>query len=376
MGKFGHKNKIDLNPLNVAIGILGEPGIGKSTLAKTVCEKLAGPDGYLALDVGKECGHNLIANIVTEEVPDWEKFVEVVDDIVENKAEDYPDLKVVIVDTFDALMELAEQETVRLYKKTEAGQKLGSNVTINNSFGGYGRGLDKAIDLVLTKLWELRTVGVQFMIIAHVKRTEISDIFTDEKYTMLTCSTTQRYFNAIKQKIDVCAVCYLDRDIVKEKTGKKDPKSGREIERGKIVGESRVINFRDDTFSVDSKSRLACIVDRVPMDADEFVKAITDALVAEQANDGRTLTQAKKETAAAEKDKVEKAASASKEARVNKIDPDRNDEIVGVLKEKMTTTAIKAAVKNKMEELGIPNFKDVGSIPTAKMEELYKIVEG
>ena len=56
MGKFGKKNEIDLNPLSYNICLLGQPKVGKSTLIKEVCEKLAGQDGYIHFDMGKEDG--------------------------------------------------------------------------------------------------------------------------------------------------------------------------------------------------------------------------------------------------------------------------------------------------------------------------------
>ena len=43
--------------LSYNIGIIGEAGIGKSTLIKEVCEKIAGDEGYIMLNVGKEDGH-------------------------------------------------------------------------------------------------------------------------------------------------------------------------------------------------------------------------------------------------------------------------------------------------------------------------------
>ena len=72
--KYGKKVEIDLNPLHYNIGLLGESGIGKSTIMKDICEKLAGEDGYLALDVGKEDGHDAIAGIVSERIENWAKF--------------------------------------------------------------------------------------------------------------------------------------------------------------------------------------------------------------------------------------------------------------------------------------------------------------
>lgn len=52
--KFGQKREICIDPLAYNIGLIGESGIGKSTVIKEVCEKLAGDEGYIALDIGKE----------------------------------------------------------------------------------------------------------------------------------------------------------------------------------------------------------------------------------------------------------------------------------------------------------------------------------
>ena len=40
-------------------------------------------------------------DIVYENVPDWDMFVEIIDDIVDNKTTDYPELKAVFIDTID-----------------------------------------------------------------------------------------------------------------------------------------------------------------------------------------------------------------------------------------------------------------------------------
>ena len=71
MGKFGHPNEVKLDPLKYNIGLLGESGIGKSTIMKEICEKLAGPDGYIALDIGKEDGHEAINGILRAKIKKW-----------------------------------------------------------------------------------------------------------------------------------------------------------------------------------------------------------------------------------------------------------------------------------------------------------------
>lgn len=51
--KFGKKNVIKVDPLAYNVGLIGESGIGKTTLMKQTCEKLAGEDGYMILNIGK-----------------------------------------------------------------------------------------------------------------------------------------------------------------------------------------------------------------------------------------------------------------------------------------------------------------------------------
>ena len=362
MAKFGKKNEINLNPLAYNIGLLGEAGIGKSTIIKQVCEKLVGEEGYISLDIGKEDGHKAISGIITETVPDWETFAEIVDDIVENKDTDYPKLQVLVIDTYDQLCDLAEKEAIRLYNKKLAGTDKPKADSINSAWGGFGKGLDKTIEIMLDKLWALKSVGVSFIIIAHVKRTDITDVMTEEQYSMLTSNTTQKYFNAIKNKLDFLGMAYIDRDLVKYKTKKKD-NNGKEIEKNKITAESRVINFRDDTYSVDSKCRFADIVDKIPFDSDAFIKAMQDAILAEQSHDGISVAESTKKQKAAAKEAAKVATENSAKAREKKIEEEleeNRDDYIATIQEKFQDAD--ADTKKKAKELlvsaGVKKFTD------------------
>jgi len=373
MGRFGKKVEINLNPLAYNIGLLGESGIGKSTIIKEVCEKLAGEDGYIMLDVGKEDGHKAISGIISEPVRTWSKFAEVVDDIVENKQEDYPNLKVVGVDTYDQLCELAEKEVVRMWNKKLLEQQKPQIDTINSAFGGFGKGLDKAIDIILEKLWALKSVGVSFIIIAHVKRTDVTDVMSEEQYSMLTASTTQKYFNAIKTKLDFLGMAYIDREMVKVKTKKKD-NNGNVIEKNKISGESRVINFRDDTYSVDSKCRFANIVDQIPFDSDAFIKAMKDAILAEQEKDGISLEDAKAKQAKEAEEAAAVAKANSDNAKAKKIEEQeevKRSEILNSIMSKFTSISNdeKLKIKDKLSAEGYSKLTDP-SIPVKLLKEI------
>lgn len=263
-----------------------------TTVIKEFCEKLAGEDGYLFLEIGKEDGHDAINGIVYETVEDWDKLTEVVDDIIENRTTDYKDLKVVVFDTYDELFAIAEPEVIRMHNKENPTKTTRS---IKSAFGGFQAGEEKAIEIVLNILWSLKKVGISFIVIGHVKQRNSVDAITGEDYMQITTNMSQKYFNAIKTKAHFLGVATIDREIIKEKTGKKNIVTKKDIEKGVVKSQTRKITFRDDNFVIDSKSRFADIVESIPLDSDELIKAVTDAIKKELSKSGKTYDDAKAE---------------------------------------------------------------------------------
>lgn len=372
--KFGEKREICIDPLAYNIGLIGESGIGKSTVIKEVCEKLVGDDGYIALDIGKEDGHDAINGIVSAKIPDWATFKEFCDDVIENKLTDYKDLRVIVLDTFDQLLEITEPEVIRMHNRANPDKP--KITSIKAAFGGFMAGEDKAIQLVLDKLWELKAVGVSFIAIGHTKKKDVDDPITGESYSILTTNMSQRYFNALKTKLHFLGVAYIDREIVKQKTGKKNIVTKEEEIKGRVLSESRRISFRDDNYSVDSKSRFADIVDEIPLDADAFIKALKDAILAEHSKGGKSVEQSEKELKEARKQQEKELAEKQKADAANKIDEDRNAELLQVIQNKFpdADAATKKSVKEIMKEHDIPNFKNADDIPTAILEQIVKVL--
>lgn len=326
---YGKKNVIKIDPLSYNIGLIGESGIGKTTIIKEMCEKLVGEDGYRFLECGKEDGADGIDNINYLNCPEWSMdydeytnsigFEDFVDDVVENKSTEYPDLKTVVIDTYDQLIEIAKPEVIRMHNADNPEKPVKS---IKAAFGGYGSGEDKATEIVLNKLWELKSVGVHFIIIGHVKQRQQEDVVTGQTYTSLTTNMSIRDFNAIKTKLHFLGVASIDREIVQEKTGKKDNKK-KDILKGVITKESRKITFRDDSYSIDSKSRFADIVPECNFDVDSFIQALTDAIKAEASKGKKSIAELKKEQDAAAEKRAEQIAaveeSNKKEKELNEI---------------------------------------------------------
>lgn len=333
MAKFGKKNHVSINLLDYSTCLLGEAKVGKTTIIKEVCEKIAGEDGYLFLEFGDERGAAAIENINYENVEAWWSdededivgFADIVEDICENKSTDYPNLKVVVWDTYDQIIPIAEAESIRLYNKSVNADKKAD--TINAAWGGFGRGEKKAMELMWDMKNRLKKVGVETIIIGHVKTKDITDTVTGEQYQILTSDQQQNYFNALKKQLHFLALAYVDREIVKEKTGKKDIK-GKDVMKNAITEETRKIKFRDEGYAVDAGSRFSDIVPEIPMNADLFIKAIEDAIRAEQSKSGKSFEETKAEQEKAEADKMKEIAKAEKAKKEQKKNEQNAEEIM------------------------------------------------
>lgn len=285
MAKFGKKVVVSNNINDYMIGIMAPSGYGKSTLMYRVCDTLFGSDGYLLCDMGDENGVAALHGVVAERVQTWKLFREIVDDIVKNKDTDYANLKVLILDTLDAAFEIAEEYTIKAWNRENMGQKdFRPATSINSVDGGYGRGLDRVIETVKRQINKLNEVGVSVWWSAHVKEKDQTDLFTGNTYTTLTANMSMKYFNSIKNISHVIGFGYFDRTVEKQEIGEENQITKKKKTRNAILDETRKIKFRDSSMIADAKSRFANIVEEIPLDHEEFIKAITDAIAAERVN--------------------------------------------------------------------------------------------
>lgn len=378
MAKFGRKNHVNLDPLSYSSCLLGEAKVGKTTLVRQVCEKLVGEDGYMFLELGQERGADAIEGINHVNCPEWNMefdeltnsagFADVCEDIIENKSTEYAALKVVVWDTYDQLITIAEQEAIRLWNKECRENQHPEKCTksINAAWGGFGKGEKKAIELMFNMKAELKKVGVETFVIGHVKTKDVTDVVSGETYQTLTSDQQQNYFNALKKNLHFLGLAYIDRTIAKEKTGKKNIVTNKEEVKNVVKDEKRKIKFRDDNYAVDSGSRFADIVPEINLDPDEFIKAITDAILAEQSKSGKSLEETKAEQAAIESKKEEKVAAMEEQHKTEK----ELDEIIAQIVDFFTAhksdlTLIKP-IMDEVKSMGYANPKEITSVEDAK----------
>lgn len=360
--KFGKKNHVKVDPFNYSLMMLGEPKIGKTSLLYQVAEKLLGEDGYIFAELFRERGADAIEGIVAENLPTWDDWVEFVDDIVDNKTEDYPDLRVIFMDTYDQYISMAEEEAIRLWNKDNPEKRA---KTLNQSWGGFGSG-KKVIEIMFEQIDRLESVGVKIWWIGHVKTKEVKNIYDEETYQTLTSDQQQNYFNALKKNLHFLCLAYFDRQLQKEKTGKKNIVTKKEETKTVIKDETRKIKFRDDSFVVDSGSRFADIVAEINLDPDEFIEAVTNAIKAEISKNGVSVEDRKKENDKEDAENLKRIAEAEKAARAQKELDEVKAKIVEFFTANKTDVNVIKPVLELCRENGFSNPTEIDDITIAK----------
>lgn len=359
--KFGKKNHVKVDPFNYSLMMLGEPKIGKTSLLYQVAEKLVGEDGYIFAELFRERGADAIEGIVAENIPTWSDWVDFVDDIVDNKTEDYPDLRVVFVDTYDQYILMAVNRAIELWNRKNPDKRA---ETLNQAWG-FDSG-KKVIDLMFEQIDRLESVGVKVWWIGHVKTKEVKNIYNDETYQVLTSDQQQNYFNALKKNLHFLCLAYFDREMQKEKTGKKNIVTKKEEIKTTIKDETRKIKFRDDSFVVDSGSRFSDIVPEINLDADEFINAITEAIKAEISKNGVSVEERKKENDKEEAENLKRIAEAEENARAEKKLNEIKAKIVEFFTANKTDMAKIKPVLELCRAFGFNNPNDINSVEVAE----------
>lgn len=361
--KFGKKNHVKIDPFNYSLMLLGEPKVGKTSMLYEVADKLVGEDGYIFAELYREHGADAIEGIVAEDVSDWETWVEFVDDIVYNKTTDYKDLRVVFLDTYDQYILMAEKEALDMWNRKNPDKRVDS---LNAAWNGYGAGGKKAIELMFEQTDRLEEVGVKVWWIGHCKTKEVKNIYNDDTYQILTSDQQQNYFNALKKNLHFLCLAYFDRELQKEKTGKKTVNT--------ITEETRKIKFRDDSFVVDSGSRFKDIVPEINLDSDEFINAINNAIRAEVEGKGGSVEKRKEENAKEDAENLKQIAKREEEMRVQREAEQEAAELENVVAEivdfiKQNIGDNKPAVEPVMDECrkrGYDNPTKITSLDDAK----------
>lgn len=365
---FGKKNEVKIDPFNYNIGLLGESGVGKTTIIHEMCKSHLPDGGYLFVECGKEDGADAIEGIPFVNCPEWSMdydedtnsvgFEDLIQDILDNKTTEYPNLKVLVVDTYDQYRDIASTEVIRIHNKDNPEKRVKS---LKAAMGGYMAGEDFCDDMMLEKLWSLKSVGVHFIVIGHLKQREVTDAVTGETYMQVTTDMPIRSFNKLKNKLHFLGVATIDREIVKERKNAKTKDT-----KNVVTGETRRITFRDDNYSIDSKSRFANIANQIEFSPEVLYQTLCDAIKAEQSKSNKTYEETKAEQDKKEAENLKRIAEAEKAARVERELSELKTEIVEFFNNNKTNLDVIKPVLKVCKDCGFGNPTEIDNIEVAK----------
>ena len=325
--------KYQKNTIKVDLGsyrhyIRGIKKSGKSTLFRDLCFKAYGRyDAGLIIAPGNEKGYLALDSVYAIEAIDWSTFVEIVDDLVENKADNT--FKLIALDTIDELISIAIKKTLQVHFQRK-GEKVD---TINQAMGGYSAGQVYVQDIVNNQLARLENAGYGLFFIGHCKLKTIKkqgDSSEEDGYQQLTGTLDGRFESIFADKADI--ICTINVE--------------REVDNGHVTGTQRYLYFRSDGF-VDAGGRFTNMPEKVEMSAENYLAAFEqgvrssfmDQSKVEKIEDMRKIELAEKEESA------QKFVEESKAAKVMDSVPN----LVAAIDEKISS--LDANGKSKMKEI-------------------------
>lgn len=323
---------------------------GKTTLFyDLVKEQYNDINKGLLISIGDEIGYQALDGLIYAEAPDWSSLEEIITELVENKEDN--EFEVIGLDTVDEWVKLAKEEVRRIHKKQK-----GQAAEFNACLGGYGAPRDKVVELIDDQLARLRRAGYGLIEIGHTK---IRDIVqkNGDAYQQLTSNLSSDYDGIFANKADIVMTISVEKDIDENKH---------------INGVDRYMYFRSDGF-VDAGGRFAEMPERIEYGAKNYINAFEQGVkgaIAGKVTDKEI--NKRKETEIA--DRKEKASEFSKSVKANKVNPERNEELIAILNEKFKAASDEK--KNEFKELKAKlapeykNFNSMTDLGTSILEEL------
>lgn len=292
---IGVVNVLKTNFENYSYFINGVGGIGKTTLAYEIGKKITGSnEGTLIITCGEEPKPEHINGAFYEYAPTFDAFIRIAKELVKNKS-DFPYTKFIAIDSVDEFTRITQNYVIKEWNDQCDIKERAK--TIKQAYKGYQAGEDRTRDLMIEYLFgKLESAGYKLLLIGHTKLKTKEDIFSGISYEQITCNLDNKYYNALKDKVNLVATCYNEKTI--ENIEEKKNAFTKKMDKvGNLTSEKRVIVFRDDDMAIDTKSHFKYIVPKVEFGVDNFINAVTEALE-RQASEGNitSTSTAKVET--------------------------------------------------------------------------------
>lgn len=335
---FMETNETSLDLFDYSIRIMGEAGVGKSSLFHELVQKFAKETGnknigiLLPLELGYTAlnGINVFkltdprTGLKKDTLTNWKEVVQAVDTLVSAKKQNpnFP-VKIVGIDTTTRLEKygMKEIETIHF-------NETGVHKNFNGVYGGYGAGHSK-LKAMLTEdiIDKLRNAGFIPYYISHSRTKQKKTRTTGEEYSFVGSATGDGFDSIILDDCDFSLAYALERKIVNKQ---------------EVVGD-RVVKLRNDEEFKGAKARFQDVPsefkagNNASETADIFVDIFKKAVKSESGIvDDVVLEEKKKEQILEHKKKEEKTIEALKDQDLESKDALAKSKLITFIENNIT----------------------------------------
>ncbi len=191
-----HKIIPEIN--NASIYLRGEPKIGKSSLFRDVIlEKYHDPERGLLIKCGAESGDTMLDEVNSVQIETWAEVKELAEWLIEQKGKEH-NIEIIAFDTVDELIKMAELKAMAdSWKESQGTKNPVKPKSINQAFGGYGKGPAYVVNMLLTPLISKLKQHFGLWGIAHTKMktssNNVDSLNAEVAVQQLTSNLDSRY---------------------------------------------------------------------------------------------------------------------------------------------------------------------------------------
>jgi len=374
------KNKVKLDLASYPhYVIMGQRKIGKTTFFYELVKLITGSsDGGILISLGEECGFNHLEDLMFEEATIWSKepeedddtrgFIQIVNDLVENRNTEWKDIKLIGLDTLDELFGIGTKQVFKEHLLAK-GERCKS---LNDALGGYGKGKERLLALVNEQIARLNRAGYAVFILAHTKNKLKEDAVTDKKYEIITNNLTDDLYGGVADKAQMIVNIVYDREI------KENKNSDGKVVSGTILDSKRMMYFRDDNGLIDAGGRFKGLPEKLELSAENFMLAFEMGV---NASKGVTLNEKQKEEIVKQEQKALEEQRIKMVQKEETSDSETKDNLVLDIKDLMKTKLTGGnkeedgkSIKDKMSEYGL-SVKELGNSTLSTLKKFYTFLK-
>ena len=250
---LGKRNVVTPDLKNYVTLILGEPKIGKTTLAKNIIKEITGTsDKILMAELGGETGFEAIDGLIYEAPQNQSELDITIDEFLEGGH----DFEFFAIDTINELCKFTDEQTLKDHHR-QNGEVASS---VNACFGGYGSGAKHSYGISESIIDRFKLSPYGLILIGHNKvKSETKE--GGEKYDVVTSDLFSNYYSAFSKKATL--ICNIITDT--------------SVEEDKLNGSVRMMYFRSNNF-VKAGSRFEVIQEKAEYGAKNFVEVFKNAV--------------------------------------------------------------------------------------------------